>query len=109
MHKLILYPICSSLKKVTIADFHHDLVDSPDGAIPSTKIPETNERLLANHKRSDSVFPVTDTPILDVPVVKAAVSVSSVTDTHIIDVPVVEVTDKPAVVDSPVTEESIIL
>jgi len=90
MHKLILYPICSSLKKVTIADFHHDLVDSPDGAITSTKTPETNERLLANHKRSNSVSPNTATPILDVPVVEAAVSVSPVTDTPIPVVPVVE-------------------
>ena len=93
MHKRILYPIwrlirSSSLKKVTIADFHLDLVDSPDGAIPSTKIPETNERLLANHKRSDSVFGVTDTHILDVPVIEAAVSVSPVTDnTEVTSIP----------------------
>ena len=81
MHKRILYPIwrlirSSSLKKVTIADFHPDLVDSPDSAITSTKTPETNERLLANHKRSNSVSPNTDTPIPVVPVVEAAVSVS---------------------------------
>ena len=62
--------------KVTVVDFHPDFVDSPDSAITSTKTPETNERLLANHKRSNSVSPKTATPILDVPVVEATVSVS---------------------------------